>query len=40
MLFYDELKPRQPRLIGEVVTELINSGLILSSKRRDYEVRK
>lgn len=30
----DNLKPRQPRLIGEVVTELINSGLILNSKRR------
>ena len=26
----DNLKPRQPRLIGEVVTELINSGLIIN----------
>ena len=30
----DNFKPRQPRLIGEVVSELINSGLILNSKRR------
>ena len=38
MLFYDELKPRQPRLIGEVISELRNSGLIFNTK--DYEVRK
>lgn len=30
----DNLKPRQPRLIGEVISEFINSGLILNAKRR------
>lgn len=31
----DNLKPRQPRLIGEVISELINSGLILNSSKHE-----
>jgi hypothetical protein len=33
MVVNDNLKPRQPRLIGEVVAELINSGLILNASK-------